>query len=55
MLEWERIVQEMRIVTEQVVRGGLPQDKAVAELDQRVDKVLVSALETTDPDNTTKD
>ncbi|MNS96787.1 putative ABC transporter-binding protein precursor [compost metagenome] len=40
VLEWERIVQEMRIVTEQVVRGGLPQDKAVAELDQRVDKVL---------------
>jgi multiple sugar transport system substrate-binding protein len=38
--EWERIVQEMRIVTEKVVRGGLPQDKAVEELDQRVDKVL---------------
>ncbi|KAG1470327.1 hypothetical protein G6F57_011830 [Rhizopus arrhizus] len=30
----------MRIVTEKVVRGGLPQDKAVEELDQRVDKVL---------------
>ena len=37
VLEWERIVQEMRIVTEKVVRGGLPQDKAVEELDQRVD------------------
>jgi len=33
-------VQEMRIVTEKVVRGGLAQDKAVEELDQRVDKVL---------------
>ena len=40
VLEWERIVQEMRIVTEKVVRGGMPQDDAVAELDQRVDKVL---------------
>lgn len=40
VLEWERIVQEMRIVTEKVVRGGLAQDAAVAELDDRVDKVL---------------
>lgn len=40
VLEWERIVQEMRIVTEQVVRGGLDQDVAVNRLDERVDKVL---------------
>lgn len=40
VLEWERIVQEMRIITEQVVRGGLDQDVAVKELDKRVDKVL---------------
>ncbi|MEL5937911.1 ABC transporter substrate-binding protein, partial [Stenotrophomonas maltophilia] len=40
VLEWERIVQEMRIVTEKVVRGCLPLAKAVEELDQRVDKVL---------------
>jgi len=40
VLEWERIVQEMRIVTEQVVRGGLDQDVAVNRLDDRVDKVL---------------
>jgi len=40
VLEWERIVQEMRIVTEQVVRGGLPQDQAVQQLDARVDRVL---------------
>ena len=45
MLEWERIVQEMRIVTEKVVRGGMPQDDAVAELDQRVDKVLAASLD----------
>lgn len=40
VLEWERIVQEMRLVTEQVVRGGLPQDVAVRELDARVDAIL---------------
>lgn len=40
VLEWERIVQEMRIVTEKVVRGGQSQEAAVTELDDRVDKVL---------------
>lgn len=40
VLEWERIVQEMRLVTERVVRGGEPQDRAVADLDQRVDEIL---------------
>ncbi|MBD9368927.1 sugar ABC transporter substrate-binding protein [Xanthomonas sp. XNM01] len=40
VLEWERIVQEMRIVTEQVVRGGQSQDAAVRELDDRVDAIL---------------
>ncbi len=40
VLEWERIVQEMRLVTERVVRGGLPQDQAVRELDARVDGIL---------------
>ena len=40
VLEWERIVQEMRIVTEQVVRGGLAEDAAVEQLDARVDKIL---------------
>jgi multiple sugar transport system substrate-binding protein len=30
----------MRVVTEQVVRGGLPQDKAVEQLDQQVDEIL---------------
>nr|WP_211368946.1 sugar ABC transporter substrate-binding protein [Pseudoxanthomonas jiangsuensis] len=40
VLEWERIVQEMRIATERVVRGGQPQDQALAELDARVDAIL---------------
>ena len=40
VLEWERIVQEMRVVTEQVVRGGLDQGVAVERLDQRVDEIL---------------
>ena len=40
VLEWERIVQEMRLVTERVVRGGENQDKAVEELDARVDEIL---------------
>ena len=40
VLEWERIVQEMRLITERVVRGGLSQDQAVRELDARVDQIL---------------
>ncbi|HHW4678807.1 MAG TPA: sugar ABC transporter substrate-binding protein [Xylella sp.] len=40
VLEWERIVQEMRLTTEQVVRGGLSEEQAVEQLDQRVDKIL---------------
>ena len=40
VLEWERIAQEMRLVTERVVRGGLAQDQAVRELDARVDAIL---------------
>lgn len=40
VLEWERIVQEMRLATERVVRGGQPQDQAVRELDARVDEIL---------------
>lgn len=40
VLEWERIVQEMRLASERVVRGGAPQEQAVRELDARVDKIL---------------
>ena len=40
VLEWERIAQEMRLVTERVVRGGLSQATAQRELDARVDAIL---------------
>ena len=40
VLEWERIAQEMRLMSERVVRGGLSQDEAVAQLDARVDDIL---------------
>ncbi|HEY0660038.1 MAG TPA: sugar ABC transporter substrate-binding protein [Lysobacter sp.] len=40
VLEWERIVQEMRLASERVVRGGVSQDDAVRDLDARVDKIL---------------
>ncbi len=40
VLEWERIAQQMRLVTERVVRGGLSQDAAVRLLDARVDDIL---------------
>jgi multiple sugar transport system substrate-binding protein len=38
--EWERIAQEMRIVAEQMVNGGLGVDAAAAELDRRTDAIL---------------
>ncbi len=40
VLEWERIVQQMRFVSERVVRGGESQDDAVHELDADVDGML---------------
>ena len=40
VLEWERIAQELRIVTEQVVRGGLDPARAGEQLDARVDAIL---------------
>jgi multiple sugar transport system substrate-binding protein len=38
--EWERIAQEMRLVTERVVLGDLPAAAEPAELDLRVDRML---------------
>ena len=38
--EWERIVNEMQVVAEEVVRGGLAIERAPAELDRRVDLML---------------
>lgn len=40
VLEWERTAQEMRLMGERVVRGGMPQDEAVRALDARVDAIL---------------
>jgi multiple sugar transport system substrate-binding protein len=40
VLEWERIVQELRLASERVVRGGVDQDAALAALDARVDAIL---------------
>ncbi len=40
VLEWERIVQEMRLASERVVRGGEPQDEAMRRLDAQVDRIL---------------
>ena len=38
--EWERIAQEMRLVTERAVRGDFPRADVAAELDRRVDRML---------------
>jgi multiple sugar transport system substrate-binding protein len=38
--EWERIAQEMWHAAERVVRGGMPVDRALAELDARTDAIL---------------
>jgi len=40
VLEWERIVQELRLTSERVVRGGQPQDAALSALNTRVDAIL---------------
>ncbi len=40
VLEWERIAQEIRLVSERVVRGGLSQEQAVRDLDAGVDAIL---------------
>ena len=38
--EWERIVNEMQVVAEQVVHGRLSLQQAPGELDRRVDAIL---------------
>ncbi len=40
VLEWERIVQEIRLASERVVRGGQSQDAAVRDLSSTVDTLL---------------
>ena len=38
--EWERIAQEMRLVAERVIRGGVPIDKALHDFDAKTDEIL---------------
>lgn len=38
--EWERIVNEMQVIAEQVVHGGFTIEQGTAELDRRVDAML---------------
>ncbi len=40
VMEWERIVQEMRLASERVVRGGQSQDVALSRLNDTVDDIL---------------
>jgi multiple sugar transport system substrate-binding protein len=39
--EWERIATELRLVTEQVVRGERPAEGVAEELDARADRILM--------------
>lgn len=38
--EWERIANEMQLMAERVVRGGVPVDQALRDLDTTVDAIL---------------
>jgi multiple sugar transport system substrate-binding protein len=38
--EWERIATELRVIVERVVHGDIAADRALAELDARVDAML---------------
>ena len=38
--EWERIANEMQLMAERVVRGGVPVDQALHDLDAAVDAIL---------------
>ena len=38
--EWERIVSEMQVVAERMVRGQYSVDEAAAEIDRRADRLL---------------
>lgn len=38
--EWERIANEMQLMAERVVQGGVPVDKALRDLDATVDAIL---------------
>ena len=38
--EWERIATELRVIVERVVHGDIAADRALAQLDARVDAML---------------
>jgi multiple sugar transport system substrate-binding protein len=38
--EWERIAQQMRLMAERVVRGGVPIDTALRDFDAKTDEIL---------------
>jgi multiple sugar transport system substrate-binding protein len=38
--EWERIAQEMRLMAERVIRGGVPIDTALRDFDAKTDEIL---------------
>jgi multiple sugar transport system substrate-binding protein len=38
--EWERIAQEMRLVAERAIRGGVPIDTALRDFDAKTDEIL---------------
>ena len=38
--EWERIAQEMRLMAERVIRGGVPIDTALKDFDAKTDDIL---------------
>ncbi|HEY2396227.1 MAG TPA: sugar ABC transporter substrate-binding protein [Rudaea sp.] len=38
--EWERIAQEMRLMAERVIRGGVPIDTALHDFDAKTDEIL---------------
>ena len=40
MPEWERIVTEMQIIAERMVRGEYTPEAAAAEIDRRADRLL---------------
>ena len=38
--EWERIAQDMRLMAERVIRGGVPIDTALRDFDAKTDEIL---------------
>jgi len=38
--EWERIAQEMQLMADRVIRGGMAEDAALREFDTTTDAIL---------------